>query len=319
MARPLRIEFEDALYHVTSRGNERRDIFRTDQDRETFLRFLGIAVRRFGWSLTAWVLMTNHFHLVIRTPQPNLSRGMHWLNSTYVNWFNRTHERCGHLYQGRFKAILVDRESYYAEVLRYVVLNPVRAGLCERPEEYRWSSYRASGGLEAAPAWLDVDAVHGLFGPDAATAQAGYRDFVLARIGCEDRIWDKLTNRLYLGSEAWCKAMRKQVESQPRSADHPRVERAVGRPKMEAIVNAVAAAAGETTALIRATRGHILRSLVAWLGWHEGLVTLRVIATSLRLCSEGHISNLIRRCEQAFAENNGLLAQHDRALAMLRV
>jgi REP element-mobilizing transposase RayT len=143
MARPLRIEFANALYHVTSRGNERRDIFRTEQDRETFLRFLGIAVRRFGWSLTAWVLMTNHFHLVIRTPQPNLSRGMHWLNSTYVNWFNRTHGRCGHLYQGRFKAFFVDGESYFAEVLRYVVLNPVRANMCERPEEL--SSLRRTG------------------------------------------------------------------------------------------------------------------------------------------------------------------------------
>ncbi|MGH9422450.1 MAG: REP-associated tyrosine transposase [Thermoanaerobaculia bacterium] len=319
MARPLRIEFENALYHITSRGNERRDIFRTDQDRETFLRFLGMAVRRFGWSLTAWVLMTNHFHLVIRTPQSNLSRGMHWLNSAYVNWFNRTHGRCGHLYQGRFKAFLVDGESYFAEVLRYVVLNPVRAGMCERPEEYRWSSYRASGGLEAAPGWLDVDAIHGLFGPDEASAQSAYRDFVMARIGCEDRLWDKLTNHLYLGGEAWCKEMRKQVESRPRSTDHPRVERAVGRPKMDAIVNAVATAAGESTALILATRGHILRSLVAWLGWHEGLVTLRAIAASLRLRSEGHVSNLIRRCEQAFDENKELLVQHNRALEMLRV
>lgn len=318
MARPLRLEFENALYHVTSRGNERRDIFRTDQDRETFLRFLGMAVRRFGWSLTAWVLMTNHFHVVVRTPQPNLSRGMHWLNSNYVNWFNRTHGRCGHLYQGRFKAFLVDSESYFAEVLRYVVLNPVRAKMCERPEEYRWSSYRASGGLEEAPGWFDIDAAQGLFGPDRLASQAAYRDFVLGGIGREDRLWDKLTNRLYLGTEAWCKEMRKQVESRPRSSDHPKAERAVGRPQLQAIIDAVATVAGETTASILNTRGHILRSLVAWLGWHEGLLTLRSIAATLRLRSEGHISNLIRRCEHALGKNEAFLALHASALAMLR-
>ena len=127
MARPLRLEFENALYHITSRGNERRSIFRSDRDRKTFLAFLGQTAQRFGWSITAYVLTTNHFHLVIQTPQPNLSRGMHWLNSTYAGWFNRSRKRCGHLFQGRFKAFLIEKEAYFAEVLRYVVLNPVRA------------------------------------------------------------------------------------------------------------------------------------------------------------------------------------------------
>jgi REP element-mobilizing transposase RayT len=229
MARPLRLEFSDALYHVTSRGNERRPIFRTNRDRETFLLFLGQATRRFGWSVTGWVLMTNHFHLVLKTPEPNLSKGMQWLNSTYANWFNRIHRRCGHLFQGRFKAFLVDEESYFADVLRYVVLNPVRAKMCERPEEYRWSSYRATAGLEEAPAWLDATAVHRLFGPDAASAEPLYREFVLAKIGCEDRLWDKLTNQLYLGAEEWVKRMRRQIETKPRSHDHPRGGEGRGR------------------------------------------------------------------------------------------
>jgi REP element-mobilizing transposase RayT len=318
MARPLRLEFNDALYHVTSRGNERRPIFRTIRDRQTFLLFLGMAAERFCWSVTAWVLMTNHFHLVLQTPEPNLSKGMQWLNSAYANWFNRIHGRCGHLFQGRFKAFLIDGERYFADVLRYVVLNPVRAKMCERPEEYRWSSYRATAGLEEAPDWLDLAPVHRLFAADAAKAQPLYRDFVLAKIGCEDRLWDKLTNQFYLGSEAWCKTMRRKVETRPRSTDHPRIQRAVGRPKMHMIVSAVAKAAGQTAESIRETKGHILRSLVAWLGWHEGLVTLRSIAASLRLRSEGHISNLIRRCEQAFADNTTLLDQHDRALVVLR-
>ena len=318
MARPLRLEFADALYHVTSRGNERRPIFRSNRDRQQFLIFLGIAVKRFGWSLTAWVLMTNHFHLVLQTPDPNLSKGMHWLNSRYANWYNRTHGRCGHLFQGRFKALLVDREAYFADVLRYVVLNPVRAKMCARPEEYRWSSYRATAGLEIAPDWLDVDPVYHLFAEKKETAQPLYRDFVLAKIGCEDRLWENLTNQFYLGTEEWCKTMRAQVESKVRSTDHPRVQRAVGRPKMYQVMAAVAKAAGETVEAIRNTQGHILRSLVAWLGWNEGWVTLRSIAASLRLRSEGHISYLIRQCEREFCESTILLDQHDRAIAALR-
>ncbi len=318
MARPLRIEFEDALYHITSRGNERRNIFRSDRDRKAFLAFLGAAAQRFGWSITAWVLMTNHYHLVVQTHKPNLSRGMHWLNSVYAGWFNRVHKRRGHLFEGRFKAFLIDREAYFAEVLRYVVLNPVRAKMVERPEDYRWSSYRATAGLESAPEWLDLDSVLPLFGGEKQPAQAAYREFVLARIGCEDRLWDKLENQLYLGTEEWIEAARKLVESTPRSTDHPRAQRAVGRPKMHTILDAVAKAAGETADSIRATRGGILRRLTAWLGWHEGLITLRSIAASLRLRSEGHISNLIKRCDGEFGKNKILLAWLDGSLTVLR-
>jgi putative transposase len=220
MARPLRIEFAGAVYHVTSRGNERRPIFRTHRDRLTFLRFLGETVERFGWSVTAWVLMTNHFHLVIRTPQPNLSRGMHWLNGRYAGWYNRTHRRSGHLFQGRFHAFLIhaflnNEEAYLAEVLRYVVLNPVRAGMVASPEAYRWSSYRATGGFETAPEWLDVATVLALFERQSPSTEACYRDFVLAKVESQERLWDKVINGIYLGTEAWAKQMRKRVESRP--------------------------------------------------------------------------------------------------------
>jgi putative transposase len=130
MARQLRVEFPDALYHVTSRGNEQRDIFRDDLDRRMFLTFLGQAVERFGWSLTAWVLMSNHFHLIIQTPEPNLSRGMHWLNGTYVSWFNRRYARSGHLFGGRFKSCLIAKETHLRRALRYVVLICVEKSRC---------------------------------------------------------------------------------------------------------------------------------------------------------------------------------------------
>jgi REP element-mobilizing transposase RayT len=263
MARPLRIEFPGAVYHVTSRGNEKRRIFKSDRDRRAFLDFLGKTAKRFGWSITAWVLMTNHFHLVIQTPKPNLSRGMHWLNGSYAGWFNHQYKRWGHLFGGRFKALLIDKETYFTEVLRYVVLNPVRAGLAARPEAYRWSSYRATAGLETAPEWLDTNAALAAFAPDTQLAQTYYREFVAAKIGSNECLWDKAINGIYLGDESWAKKMRRVVETKPRSTDHPKVQRAVGRPKMHEIVSAVAQAAGVAASTIREVRGGCLRQLVA--------------------------------------------------------
>lgn len=282
-----------------------------------FLNFLGQAVSRFGWSLTAWVLMTNHFHLVIQTPQANLSRGMHWLNSTYAGWFNHRHGRCGHLFQGRFKAFLIEKERYLREVLRYVALNPVRAGLVARPEEYRWSSHRSTAGLEPGDPWLDIDAILALFDTDQQNARRLYEEFVLAKVIHSERLWDEVINGMYLGSADWAKRMRKVVESQPRSTDHPKAHRAVGRPKMHEVVAAVARASSQTAAAIR-SRGSALRRLVAWIGWHEGLVTLRSIAAALRLRSEGHVSGMVRRCEREFSTNPVLLRYLDLALATLR-
>jgi REP element-mobilizing transposase RayT len=317
MARPLRIEFPDATYHITSRGNERRDIFYCDSDREHFLMLLGQAARRFGWSITAWVLMSNHFHLVVQIQQRNLSKGMHWLNGTYAAWFNARHQRVGHLFQGRFKSILLERERYFANVLRYVVLNPVRAGIVARPEDYRWSSYRMTAGIDQPHDWIDLDAAFAAFGQSPDIAQVSYRQFVLEKIGSEDPLWNDLVNGIYLGGESWAKDMRRQVESKPRSTDHPKAHRSIGRPRMHAVVAAVAQAAGTTAERIRSRRGDPLRALIAWIGWNEGLQTLRSIAASLRMRSEGHVSNLIRRCELMCRSDHTLLDRLDHALATL--
>ena len=318
MARPLRIEFPDAIHHITARGNERRNIFRDDTDRRVFLQILGEAVKRFGWSLTAWVLMTNHFHLVLQTPRPNLSRGMHWLNSTYASWFNRRHGRCGHLFQGRFKSILIDGETYLREVTRYVVLNPVRAGLAALPEDYQWSSYRSSVGLDPAADWLDTTSLLGMFDEDVAVARQLYEEFVLSKVNSQERLWDQVLNGMYLGSVEWAKRMRRMVESRPRSTDHPKPHRAIGRPQMPRIIDTVARVAGQTVSELRAARRSATRRLVAWIGWHEGLVTLQTIAASLRLRSEGHISGMIRVCEREFSRDPILLMRLDRALEILR-
>jgi hypothetical protein len=147
------------------------------------------------------------------------------------------------------------------EVLRYVVIDPVRVKMVERPEEYRCSSYRATAGLEAAPMWLDVGAALAPFAPGNELAQTYYGEFVAQKIASNERLWDRAINGIYLGSHTWAKSIRKWIESKPRSTDHPKKQRAIGRPKMHAVVSAVAKAAGETAATIRAARGGTLRRL----------------------------------------------------------
>ena len=251
MARPLRVQFPGASYHITSRGNDRMPIFADDQDRLKFLSLLREVTRRFGWSVSAWVLMTNHFHLVVTTPHPNLCKAMHWLNTSYVGYYNRRHKRKGHLIEGRFDGRLIDSSTYMAEVLRYTVLNPVRANMCVRPEDYAWSSYRATVGLEPAPDWLDIHAALSWFGGESELGRANYQDAV-AMIGCEDRLWDKLVNGIFLGSEEWALEMRKKVEEKPRSSEHPAKQRAIGRPKMAYIIEAIGQVTGGTAEAIRA-------------------------------------------------------------------
>ena len=157
MTRPVRIAFQGALYHVTSRGDRREAIYEDDADRMKFLETLETVIREFNWVCHAYCLMTNHYHLVIETPDGNLSKGMRQLNGVYTQGSNRRHGRSGHLFQGRYKAILVDEDSYLLELTRYVVLNPVRAGMVELPGDRRWSSYLDMLGARSAPHWLAID------------------------------------------------------------------------------------------------------------------------------------------------------------------
>ena len=161
MARPLRIEFPGAIYHVTSRGDRRENIFEDDADRQGFLDVVSQAMERFDAVALAYCLMDNHYHFVIHTRRANLSRLMRHINGIYTQVYNRRHSKVGHLFQGRFKAILVDRDAYLLEVCRYVDLNPVRARMVRAPGNWRWSSYAAHTGTASAPAWLDTSAVHG--------------------------------------------------------------------------------------------------------------------------------------------------------------
>ena len=218
MARPLRIEFPGALYHVTSRGNERALIFFTDHDRHDFLSILGATVGRFDWLCHAYCLMPNHYHLVIQTPEPNLSRGMHHLNGTFTQRLNRRHNRAGHLFQGRFKAILVEREGHLLELARYVVLNPVRAEMVGNPEDYRWSSLRATLGLARLPEWLTVGPLLSHFG-----SSQRYRAFVREGVGMSSPLAG--VRGALLGSEAFAQGTGRLVGERVEQTEFSRRER----------------------------------------------------------------------------------------------
>jgi putative transposase len=178
MGRPLRIEYPGAFYHVTSRGNEQKDVFKSQRDREKFLEYLASATERYGAAIHAYCLMNNHYHLLLETPGGNLSQIMRHINGAYTNYFNVKRKRSGHLFQGRYKAILVEANSYGTELSRYIHLNPVRAGMVARPEEYRWSSLRSYIGQCHPPEWLKMDFVLGQFGKNSKAAGENYHCFV---------------------------------------------------------------------------------------------------------------------------------------------
>jgi putative transposase len=232
MTRPLRIEFPGAIYHVTSRGNARRKIFLDDADRDAFLSTLAWVVERFGWICHAYCLMGNHFHLLIETPTPNLSRGMRQLNGVYTQGFNRCYRKAGHLFQGRFKAILVERDSYLLELARYVVLNPVRAKMVKAPENYAWSSYRPTLGLDPMPPGLSIGWLLGQFAKTKLVARQRYAAFVQAGIG-QASPWEDLKGQVLLGSEAFVEIMAPQLKASETVAEIPKRQRRLHRPALK--------------------------------------------------------------------------------------
>jgi len=202
MTRPLRIEFAGALYHVTSRGNAQENIYRNDEDRVIYLEVLREACDRFNWVIHAYCLMSNHYHLLVETPDGNLSKGMRHLNGVYTQRFNRRHSRVGHVFQGRYKAILVQKESYLLELARYIVLNPVRAEMVRSAKDWPWSSYRQTAGLTEVERWLTVDWILSAFSSSKRDAVALYRTFVTEGRG-EPKPWAELKNQIYLGEESF--------------------------------------------------------------------------------------------------------------------
>ncbi len=231
MARALRIEYAGAVYHVTSRGNEKKSIFLDNKDRILFLEILKEVTERFRWLCHAYCLMDNHYHLLIETPEGNLSKGMKHLNGKYTQAFNRKNERVGHLFQGRYKAVLIEKESHLLEVARYVVLNPVRAKVVENPSNWKWSSYNATAGFCKRPAYLTVDWVLSRFGKEEKTAQKRYREFINAGINKTD-IWKDVKGKMVLGRADFVNKFKEFLKGKRNLKDIPKIQRFVDRPDL---------------------------------------------------------------------------------------
>lgn len=242
MARPLRLEFPGAFYHVFARGNEKRTIFADDADFAFFLELLGRAHRRFGFIAHAYALMPNHYHLLLRTPQSGLSRGLHLINGLYGQHFNRRHHRVGHLFQGRFKALLVDENAYWMILSRYIHQNPVRAGLASRPWEYRWSSCPAFLGMGPAPAWLDIETTMRIFGDEPNKRRDEFSRFTTARV--KGHPWARSLGQTFWGGREFACEMRKRAAGRL-GEECSQSALLQPRPTEDAILNAVAAAFGK--------------------------------------------------------------------------
>lgn len=232
MARPLRPQFPGAVYHITARGNDRKTIFLDERDHIRFLKFLGQTVEQYRWLCHGYCLMTNHYHLLIETPEPNLARGMKRLNSLYCITFNRKHGRTGHVLQGRYDSVVVQKEDYLLELCRYIVLNPVRAGRVEKPEDWKWSSYSATAGIEKPLPLLKTDWVLSHFGRRRKTASENYAGFVYEGIGL-DGPWDRVEGGIYLGDAEFIREVEARMDRHLLSREIPSAQRVASRPTLD--------------------------------------------------------------------------------------
>lgn len=259
MARPLRIEYPGAFYHVTSRGNEQKDVFKSQKDREKFLSYFESSAERYGAVIHAYCLLSNHYHILLETSAGNLSQIMRHINGAYTIYFNIKRKRAGHLFQGRFKAILVEADEYVTELSRYIHLNPVRAGIVARPEEYRWSSYRNFIGQEKTPEWLKTGFILDYFGKGATEAGKKYQTFVEDLIGKEyESPLQGTVGSSILGSAGFVeKITAVHVDTKEADKNVPALRQLMSCPSSEEIINVVKTIFVENEKLARQASIHI--------------------------------------------------------------
>jgi len=262
VARPLRIDVPGGIVHVTARGNNRQAIFRAEEHRNRLVAILQGVVVRYAWRCHAYVLMDNHYHLLVETPLPNLSLGMRQLNGLYAQWFNRRHDRSGHVFGGRFKSIAVEGDEHFLEAARYIVLNPLRAARPRRFSDWRWSSYPPTAGLVSCPSFLTIDGVLDAFDSERAVAQQRYSEFVAG--GVEASLAGRIVGEIYLGGEEFIR----ELMPGARIAEVPRVQWQPLRPTLDALC-------GEPAGILAAYRtyGYRLREIGEHLGVHPATIS----------------------------------------------
>ena len=327
MARPLRRDIEAGWYHVTARGEHRNALYGDDRDRRHFLELLEEMRNRYRVKVLAYVLMENHYHLMLETPEANLSRAIQWLNISYSVWFNRRYQEVGHVFQGRFKAIVVDGESWGLLLSEYVHLNPIRLkvlgqgkrerrveghGLGKAPDpemvrrrltklrSYRWSSYRAYAGYGSAPEWLDREMLLARAG-----GAAKYRGYVEDRVrqGIEEHPWDQVKWGLVLGAESFAKEVRKRLAG---GREMPGKTELRQRCSFEKVVGVVERLSGEKWSEFRDRHGDKRRDLVLWVARRCTGLTLAELGQAAERLDYAAVTMAIRRFPSACERDHAL-------------
>ncbi len=310
MARPIRIEYTNAVYHITARGNERKKIFRDDAERFKFLELLEKYTGRHGVILYCYVLMGNHYHLVVETPNSNLAKFMHDLQSHYTGYFNRKHKRNGHLFQGRYKALVVEKDAYLVVLSRYVHLNPVRAGVTERPGQWPWSSYKDYIKPRAANKWLDRQPVLDQFGKRLAEACVRYRKYVEAGIGADlQSPVDSVKSQMILGDGKFVEKMRKLVEAYEHTSDTSDGKELFrwNRERADEAIETISRRYGVDPGVLKAKkrRGNIPRDVAIWLFHGSSRWTMKEIGEEFGI-SYGAAGKAAKRVEIAAGKDSKL-------------
>ena len=238
MSRPLRIEFPGACYYVTARGNAGQEIFTDIEDGREFLKLLGLEIGQQKWICHGYCLLENHFHLLIETPNSNLGRGMGRLNMRYSQWFGRRHQRPGHLFQGRYKAIIFEKDRHLQNIARHVVSNPVRTGAVNQADQWRWSSYRALATGTESPKWLTTNWILNSFSTDTRLARNSWKQFVKNAADAPSP-WTEVRGGHYLGSEEFLQTLKEKIGKQSLE-QVPSMMADPTRPTTEQIIAAVA-------------------------------------------------------------------------------
>jgi putative transposase len=300
VSRPLRIEYPGAFYHVTSRGNERRTIFESNRDRERYLSYLESAHNRYGAVIHGYCLMGNHYHLLLETPRGNLSKILHYINGAYTTYFNIKRNRCGHLFQGRYKGILVDKDEYCKELSRYIHLNPVRAGVVRAALEYPWSSYRYFVGRDEKPKWLTTEFVLGDFGGEGGRGFKKYREYVERGENKElDNPLKKVIASTFLGGKEFIDRIKLQhLEKKGIDRrDLPALRKILRGPSLESIERAVIKRVGKGDPLFK--------KICIFLSYEHSGLDLREIGEYFGM-QRSAISQLSRRFAETIKENKEL-------------
>ena len=281
MARPLRIQYPGATYHIISRGIARMTIFHTEKDWSKFIGFMERVITRYRWICHAYCLMGNHYHILIETPDANMVPGMKQLNQLYSQFYNWKYHRVGPVLQGRYKAWLVQREEKFLDNCRYIVNNPGEAKMVEHPSQWPWSSFRATRGMDPKPPFLNTDFLLSRFSTSRKKARTIYEEFVLAGIGMESPL-EKARNQIFMGSDAFIAEVIRHVHERDELNNVPRAHKTAGRPALGDIFN-------NSIMTSKKTRNHLILQ-----AYDVHAYTQREIGEFLHLYP-GYISRIILR------------------------